>query len=441
MLDRSAYLDVIKNAGNESRAKMVAGIRYSGKSFLFHQFISELKQAGIDDEHIIHLNFENAVFDAQPRTARDIEAFINKKTAKSGKYYVFFDEIQTVSGWEKTVNTLLQRRKLDVYISTSNAAPLLGGNDATREKKYVLINFKPLSFAEYKKLFAPELKPGCGLLHKAMAIKNSEVKHFDNYVRYGGFPAVYTGLCETNADLSDIGTEQIETINSRLDGIFSSILLNDVIRRANIRNVELLGHIINIIFLNIGKENSAQKIIETLRKDRYKKNLSLVHQYLKALENAFVLKRVYRCNLLTGKLMRSNVTYFIGDHALLNAAMGIRDKAADGIPKNILLHDLERRGYTVFSGKLGDRVIDFFAKRADTFIFLQIIDRESGRESGEENILNQKVESLNLLNNIEMFSLQKKYVLFPDADALFKHEDGGIHYVSLQNFLLFTNDV
>jgi predicted AAA+ superfamily ATPase len=436
MLNRSVYLDVIKNAGDDHRAKIVAGIRHSGKTFLFHQFISELKEAGIDDEHIIHLNFENKVFDAPPRTARDIEAFINKKTAKSGKYYIFFDEIQTVSGWEKAVNTLLQRRKLDVYIATSNAAPLLGGNEAIREKKYVLINFKPLSFAEYKKLFVPEVIHGCGLLHKAIAIKNSKCRHFDNYVRYGGFPAVYTGLCETSADLSGIGTEQIETINSRLNGIFSSILLNDVIRRANIRNVELLEHIINIIFMNIGKENSAQKIIETLRKNRYKKNLSLVHQYIKALENAFVLRRVYRCNLLTGKLMRGNVTYFIGDHALLNAVIGIREKAADGVLKNILLHDLERRGYTVFSGKFGNGDIDVFAKRADTFIFLQIIDRESG----EENILNQKVETLNLLNSIEMFSPQKKYVLFLDADAQLKHKDGDIHYVSLQDFLLFTNE-
>jgi predicted AAA+ superfamily ATPase len=437
MLDRSAYLEALKKAENEPRAKIVVGIRHSGKSFLFYQFISELKQAGIDDDHIIHLNFENTVFDAPPRTARDIESFINKKTAKSGKYYIFFDEIQTVSGWEKAVNTLLQRQKLDVYISMSNAALLLGGNDAIREKKYVLINFKPLSFAEYKKFFAPEVKPGCGLLHKAMAIKNSKCNHFDNYVRYGGFPAVYRGLYETNADLSGIGTEGIETIDSSLNGIFASILLNDVIRCANIRNVELLEHIINIIFLNIGKENSAQKIIENLRKNRYKKNLSLVHQYLKALENAFVLKRLYRCNLLTGKLMRTNVTYFIGDHALLNAVIGIRDKVADGIPQNILLHDLESRGYTVYSGKLGNGYIDFFAKRADTFIFLQIIDGAAS----DENILNQKVETLNMLNNIEMFSLQKKYVLFFDTEAQPRHGDGGIHYVSLQNFLLCTNDV
>jgi predicted AAA+ superfamily ATPase len=436
MLDRSGYLDCIRTAGTETRAKMVAGIRHSGKSFLFYQFICELREAGIDDDHIIRFNFESKVLDL-PRTAREVEAVINKKSGKSGKYYIFFDEIQAVSGWEKVVNTLLQRRKFDIYISISNAAVLLSGNEAVREKKYVLINFKPLSFAEYKKFFAPEIKPGCGLLHKAMAIKNSKCNHFDNYVRYGGFPAVYSGLCDAYAGLSGIGVEEIETINSRLNGIYSSILLNDVIRRANIRNVELLEHIIDIIFLNIGKVNSAKKITESLRKKHYKKNLSLVHKYIKALENAFILKKMYCCNLLTGKLMRTNVTYFIGDHALLNTVTGIRDRIAEEILQNILLHDLERRGYTVYSGKLRSGSIDFFAKRANTFLFLQIIDRATGNE----NILKQKIETLNLLNSMEMFSSQKKYVLFLDADDQFRQEDGGILYVSLQNFLLFTNDI
>jgi predicted AAA+ superfamily ATPase len=434
MLERAAYLDKIKGIKNDSCIKMITGIRHSGKSFLFYQVISELKLSGIDDEHIIHLNFESAVFDV-PRTAREIEDFIKEKTGKSGKYYLFLDEIQRVSGWEKAVNALRQRRELDIYISMSDAAAMLK-TMSQREKKYIVINFKPFSFSEYKRIFAPEAKPGSGLLNRAMAVKNSACNHFSNYMRYGGFPAVYTGLYDSYAGLSGVNDEDIETMATRLDGIYSSILLHDVILLAKIRNIELLKHIIDIIFLNIGKENSANNITEILRKKHYTKNLSLVPVYLKALENAFVVKKILCCNILTGKLLHTGARYFIGDHALLNAVMGIRDDSVPAcILENALVHDLERREYTVYTGKLGGRRIDFVAKRGADFVLVQTINANADNET----ILEQKAEALAFLNDDEKMSLQKKYVIFIDVDASSRLETGaitGVHYISLQDFLL-----
>jgi predicted AAA+ superfamily ATPase len=426
MLERIAYLNRLKKAADEPRIKILAGIRHSGKSFLFYRFISGLKKSGVDDERIIHLNFESA---AVPRTVREIEAFIVKKTEKSGKYYLFLDEIQTVSGWEKALQSLSQRRKLDIYVSMSDAAPLLKKRGGDTSKTCFTINISPLSFAEYKQFFAPEAKPGCGLLNKAMALKNSARDHFESFIRYGGFLAVYAGLADSYAGLSGIGAEEIEIMTARINGIYSSILLNDVIRRANIRNIELLEHIIDIIFLNIGKENSSQKITAQLRKNRRNKNLSLVNSYIKALEGAFVIKKIYRCNLLTGKIVNKNVKYFIGDHALLNAVKGITGDASGGIGENILVHDLERRGYTVYSGKLGTALVDFVAARENTFIFLQTIDKASNNET-----LMQKAETLDRLNDVEIFSQQKKYIVFLDGGAA--PNTNGVCHISLRDFLL-----
>jgi predicted AAA+ superfamily ATPase len=431
MLERTAYLDRLKKAADEQGIKMLSGIRHSGKSFLFYQFISGLKKAGIDDEHIIHLNFESGAIDV-PRTAREIEAFIVKKTGENGKYYLFLDEIQTVRGWEKAVQSLSQRQKLDIYISMSDAKILLK-NRGNADKVCFTINVTPLSFSEYKRFFAPEARTGCGLLNKAMALKNSARNHFDSFIRYGGFLAVYAGLADSYAGLSGIGAEEIEIISARLNGIYSSILLNDVIRRANIRNIELLEHIIDIIFLNIGKENSPQKITAELRKKRRVKNLDLVNSYIKALENAFVLKKIYRCNLVTGKIVRTNVKYFIGDHALLNAVKGINGDASGGIGENILVHDLERRGYAVYSGKFGAALVDFVAVREKTFIFLQIIHKTSDNEA----TLRQKTETLERLDYVEAFSGQKKYIIFLDGGAA--RRGNGICRISLQDFLLLES--
>jgi predicted AAA+ superfamily ATPase len=196
-----------------------------------------------------------------------------------------------------------------------------------------------------------------------------------------------------------------------------------------------LEHIIDIIFLNIGKENSSQKITAHLRKKRYKKNLNLVNSYIKALENAFVLKKIYRCNLLTGKILNTNVKYFVGDHALLNAAKGINRNASGGIGENILVHDLERRGYAVYSGKFGTALVDFVAVQENTFIFLQTIDKASNSEA----VLRQKTETLGLLNDVETFSTQKKYIIFLDGGAAEHGSGSGVVSISLQDFLLLES--
>jgi predicted AAA+ superfamily ATPase len=436
MVKRTAYLDRIRSLKDGPLIKIVAGARHSGKSFLFCQIIAELKLSGIDDARIIRVDFENA--DAGiPRTARAIETFIGQKAEKDGKYYLFFDEIQTVSGWEKAVNALSQRRKFDIYIAVSDAACLLkNGNGANGGEKYFFINFKTFSFAEYKQIFTPcRAGHGGGLLRKAIGVKNSTDALFGNYVRYGGFPAVYAGLYGYYAALSGISGEDAKAAETCLKNIYSSILLNDVIRRAKIRNIELLEHIASVIFLNAGKENSPKKIVESLRKKRYTKDLSLVQRYTKALVNAFIIKKIPCCNLKTGRIMPANARYFVCDHGLLGAARGFCGPDFSAAAENILSHDLERREFAVYYGKINNRIVDFFAKRGDRFIFLQAVTAGCNAET-----LEQKTETLRFLNGIERFSSQNKYIIFLDGAASRKPAPAdGIHCFSLRDFLLLED--
>jgi predicted AAA+ superfamily ATPase len=138
---------------------------------------------------------------------------------------------------------------------------------------------------------------------------------------------------------------------------------------------------------------------------------------------------------LKGGSSRSNAVYFVGDHSLLNAVIGTADEFSPEILENVLVHDLERRGYTVYTGKFDDRHIDFAAEQDDAFIFLQTISQKTD----DETILEQKTESLVCLNDDERFATQKKYVIFLDVDDSFISETGantGINYLSLQDFLL-----
>jgi hypothetical protein len=118
--------------------------------------------------------------------------------------------------------------------------------------------------------------------------------------------------------------------------------------------------------------------------------------------------------------------------------MGMSENISVGTLENVLAHDLERRGYTVYTGKFDSRNVDFAAKRGNDFILLQTVSKNLDNET----ILEQKTETLAALNDDERFSTQKKYVIFLDVDASFSPETGtatGVHYISLQDFLLMES--
>ncbi|GHV82838.1 ATPase [Spirochaetia bacterium] len=413
---------MIKSHKDEQLVKVLTGIRHCGKSYLLAEFIDELKAAGIDEDHIIRLNLENSVFSGI-RTAKDIEKFVCEKMKPSGKSYLFVDEIQTISGWERAINSLFLRRKLDIYIASSSAAVLSKKARMRAEKKFVEINLKTLSFTEYKNNFSVAWKKGCGLLNRAIAIRNAAESQFTNYICAGGFPATVVD----NAELRKV----------HLNDIYSSILFRDVVRRFNIRNIDLLERIIKYFFENIGKENSVQRARRYLEKHRYKKNLSLVYSYVRALEDAFILKRIYRYNFLTGKQLRTNIAYFIEDHALLNAVMPINADNENGVYANILVNELQRRSFNVHTGKIETDTIDFFAVHKDQTLFIQTIKTDD-----DISVIDKKLETLSRLNDLYTERQDKKemntarYLIFFDPEAIWEDSPDDIIFIKLYDFLL-----
>ena len=63
MLIREKYLKEIRDFYDSDLVKILVGIRRCGKSVILNQIIDELKNKGIDDSHIIYINFEYIEFD------------------------------------------------------------------------------------------------------------------------------------------------------------------------------------------------------------------------------------------------------------------------------------------------------------------------------------------------------------------------------------------
>ena len=216
MIERTEYLNMLKRWKDKDVIKVVTGIRRCGKSTLFKQFIQYLKENHVQDDQIIHINLEDADYDFQ--TYRELYQYIKNKISSNKQYYVFLDEVQTVSEFQKAVDSLYIKENIDVYITGSNAYLLSGELATLLSGRYIEIKMLPLSFKEYISAFDD---------------RNIQ-QLFLNYMKNGGMPG--------NIDILKMNPNDIDQY---LDGIFSTIVYKDIMARNQIADKLLLESILN----------------------------------------------------------------------------------------------------------------------------------------------------------------------------------------------------
>jgi uncharacterized protein len=329
--------------------KVLTGLRRSGKSTLLLMLKDELLAAGIRPEQIILINFDNMDF-FDIRDARALQNYIKSKMSNLDYCYVMIDEIQEAQGWEQVVNSLLSEGQSDIYITGSNSH-LLSSDLATYiAGRYLEIPVSTLSFKE-------------ALEFRRSYSDDSQLdltQEINRYIRIGGFPAVYTG------NFSEQETYRI------VKDIYSSAVLRDVVQRLNIRDIDLLERILRFVFDNIGNIFSSRNVAAFFLSQQRKVDQSTIYNYLNALSDAFIINRIRRYDLQGKEVLRTNEKYYLGDVSLAYAAFGFKDRLISGILENIVLLELQRRGYTVFVGKAGEKEIDFVAEKQNQKIYVQV---------------------------------------------------------------------
>ena len=236
MVKRDLYLNRISSLIDKDIIKVIVGVRRCGKSYMFDLIIEELLKRGINKENILLINFESAKY-RNVSNPRELDLLVDDLTKGiDGKIYMFFDEIQNVDGWERSINSFRIDYDCDIYLTGSNSK-LLSGELATHlAGRYMEIKMYPFSFKEY--LDYKKIPPN----------KNA----FADYLVYGGFPFLLSLENET---------DKIEYLND----IFNSIFLKDIIERYNIRDAGLLTRIVDFILDNAGKIVSSKSISDYLR--------------------------------------------------------------------------------------------------------------------------------------------------------------------------------
>ena len=348
MIKREIYMQRIRPFINKDLIKVFTGIRRAGKSVMLELVKNELKESGIGEENFLCINFEqfsNSQF-------LDVESLYKKITDfqknTKGKIYLFFDEIQEVDGWEKCINSCRIDFDCDIYITGSNAKLLSGELATYLAGRYVEFVIYPFSFAEFFEM---------NLIKNPNADKAT---CFMQFLKTGGMPFL------SNFPDDDSAKSQY------LIDIYNSVVLKDVVKRNNIRDVDTLERIVAYAFSNIGHIFSATSLSKYFKSENRKISHDTILNYLKFCSDAFLFYKINRYDLEGKKIVTVNEKYYCADHGLREALLGKNIQNIDQVLENIVCLELLRRNYKVYVGKKGDLEIDFIAEKQGKKIYIQV---------------------------------------------------------------------
>ena len=344
MIERTEYLEELKRWKDKDLIKVITGIRRCGKSTLFELFINYLKENNVNEKQIIHINLEDADYDF--KNYKELYNYISKKLDSEKQYYVFLDEVQNVSEFQKAVDSLYIKKNVDVYITGSNAYLLSGELATLLSGRYVEIKMLPLSFKEYISAFND---------------KNYQ-QLFLNYMKNGGMPGNISILKFNPND-----------IDKYLDGIFSTIVYKDIMARNKISDKLLLESVLKLIFDSIGSPVSAKKISDTLTSKGISTSNHTVENYIVAFLESFLIYKVKRFDVKGKNILARDYKYYAVDTGLRSFWLGKKaDSDMGHILENIVYLELLRRGYKVYVGKVDNLEVDFVAENRDGLNYFQV---------------------------------------------------------------------
>jgi len=343
MIERKEYMNRLIGYRDKQVIKIITGIRRCGKSTLLEMFQQYLAKDGVKPENIIMINFE----DYDNRSLCNPEAlhdYVKAHMAAKGRTYVFLDEIQNVSEFQRVVDSLYLRKNLDIYLTGSNAWLLSGELATLLSGRYVEIEMLPISFREYVSATGEGELP----------------RKYVEYLENSSFPGA----------LEFFGNPK--HIHGYLQGVYDSVVLKDVVGRYKIPDTMMLESLIRFAFDNIGNQLSTKKISNVMNSNGRKIDVKTVERYLRALIDSYILYQAKRYNVKGKQYLKTLEKYYAVDIGMRWLLLGKRSADVGHILENVVYLELLRRGYQVYVGKIDGLEIDFVAMDQSGATYFQV---------------------------------------------------------------------
>lgn len=400
MIRREFYLNKLSKYRDTGEIKVITGIRRSGKTVLLKQLIEELKNDGIPEKNIVYISFESSEY-RNIENDRQLDKTVFQLTKNiEGKIYLLFDEIQNVENWQISLNSYLVDLDTDIYITGSNSKLLSGELATFLTGRYISVNMYPFSYKE--------------LLQYHMQNKNvnelsksEEEEIFQEYLNYGGFPSI----------LNYEGEEKLNVLSD----LYSAVILNDIIYRANIKDTDLLKRLLEFMISNIAQIFSATSISNYIKKER-KTTPSTIINFINLAVNSFILYHVKREDIKQKKKLLIRDKYYVVDPGFYNLFVSIHNRDFGRLLENIIFLELIRRGYNVTVGKVGDFEVDFVCTKGFKKLYVQV----------SQSILDEKTRQRELRSLEKIEDNYPKYVITMDS---YDFSYNGIIHLNIIDFL------
>lgn len=399
MIQRPDYINKLLKFKDVHIIKILAGIRRCGKSTVLDMYRDVLvEKYNIPIENIFQKRYTTQEL-PDNFSADDMYKEIKGAVECKGRCYLLLDEVQEIDNWEKVVNSLFESYDVDIYITGSNSKLLSGEISTYLSGRFVQIDIFTLSLKEYREFRGNQ------------SLSNDEL--FRQYLLYGGFPLVAT----INSEPSD--AYQI------VEGIYATVISNDVARRHKILNKELFDRVVRFIMENMGKTFSANSIVKFLKSENRSISVETIYNYLKWLEEAFVIYRCNRYDIQGKSVLKTQEKFYLSDISIKYSQFGYNTKGIAASLENIIYLELRRRGYQVCVGKDVDKEIDFVAINRDEKMYIQVC-RDLPTDSDRE-----------IANLLEIKDHYPKYVVCMDRLAM--GNENGVKLINIADFLLQEN--
>ncbi len=336
-LIRKQYLEKLSILRDKNFIKVATGVRRCGKSTLMLQFQDLLRRENANVS-ILAINLDMPAFRfLAEKNWKEIYDYVIEYIHPDKMNYVFIDEVQNVSEFEKLLEGLYVHPRIDLYVTGSNAFLLSSELATLLTGRAFEINVLPFSFSEYLAFTKKASNPD---------------RAFADYIRTGGFPEAVQLAAAGN----HLATEYLQIV-------FKNIYENDISNRYTIYREESFQEVVHFLMDSVGSRVSAGNIAKVLTANKKKIDNKTVSKYIDILVESYLFYKVNRYDIKGKQHLVTQEKYYLVDLGFRTAMLGKKlTNDAGHLLENIIYLELIRRNYQVWIGKVNNVEVDFIVR-------------------------------------------------------------------------------